>query len=217
MAYFIWIWLGLSLPVLLMFFYIYIRTREQGRLLWRSAAKCGATFTTVMTAVLGTVLYDRPPESWILVAALALCCIADFVIECSFAGGIVSFALAHIAFIVYSLTAAEPVWYSVPIAVGLYGAAAFLFRHDLKRLGKLFVPMLVYPAVLAVMAATAVVLPFTASPRYLVFALGAAAFCVSDMFVAKDAISGITGPQRDFALLLYYGAVYAMAAVQLVG
>lgn len=212
-----WLWVGLSLPVLLVFDYIYAKTRPLGNSVWRSAAKCGATFIAVSTAVFGTVWYDRPPESWVLVAALALCCVADFVIERSFAGGIVSFALAHIAFIAYILTVARPVWYSVPIALVLYGAVALLFRRDLKRLGGLLVPMLVYPAVLAAMTATAVVLPFTASARYAIFALGAAAFGISDMFVAKDAISGITGVQREFALLLYYGAVYAMAAVQLVG
>ena len=47
------------------------------------------------------------------------------------------------------------------------------------------------------------------------FALGAAAFAVSDVFVAKDALSGATDRQRNGALLLYYLAVYAMAFVQL--
>ena len=49
----------------------------------------------------------------------------------------------------------------------------------------------------------------------MIFALGAAAFAVSDVFVAKDALSGATDRQRNGALLLYYLAVYAMAFVQL--
>ena len=213
----VWLWVGVSLPVLLLFDYIYATTRPLGNRTWRSAAKCGATFIAMSTAVIGTVLYDRPAESWVLVAALLLCCIADFVIECSFVGGIVSLALAHLAFIMYSLMVAKPVWYSVPIALILYGVVVLLFRRDLRQLGGLLVPMLLYPAALAAMTATAVALPFTASPRYAVFAIGAVLFGVSDMFVAKDAISGITGAQREFALLLYYGAVYLMASVQLVG
>ena len=64
-------------------------------------------------------------------------------------------------------------------------------------------------------AALAAALPFTAGPRYAIFALGAAAFAVSDVFVAKDALSGATDRQRNGALLLYYLAVYAMAFVQL--
>ncbi len=65
------------------------------------------------------------------------------------------------------------------------------------------------------MTALAAALPFTAGPRYAIFALGAAAFAVSDVFVAKDALSGATDRQRNGALLLYYLAVYAMAFVQL--
>ena len=65
------------------------------------------------------------------------------------------------------------------------------------------------------LAALAAALPFTAGPRYGGFALGAAAFAISDVFVAKDALSGATDRQRNGALLLYYLAVYAMAFVQL--
>lgn len=163
MENFIWVWPLLSLPVMAVFFGIYAATRSQGVSLWRSAAKCGATFTAVMTAVIGAVLQDRGAQGWLLVLALALCCAADFAIERSFIAGVVGFALAHAAFIAYILLAAHPVWASLPL-----GAALF-----------------------------------------------AAAFAVSDVFVAKDALSSATDRQRNGALLLYYLAVYAMAFVQL--
>lgn len=198
MENFIWVWPLLSLPVMAVFFGIYAATRSQGVSLWRSAAKCGATFTAVMTAVVGAVLQDRGVQGWLLVLALALCCAADFAIERSFIAGVVGFALAHAAFIAYILLAACPVWASLPLGAALFAAACILFARELRALG-----------------GKGAALPFTAGPRYAIFALGAAAFAVSDVFVAKDALSGATDRQRNGALLLYYLAVYAMAFVQL--
>lgn len=215
METFIWVWPLLSLPVMAAFFGIYAATRPQGVSLWRSAAKCGATFTAVMTAVVGAVLQDRGVQGWLLVLALALCCAADFAIERSFIAGVVGFALAHAAFIAYILLAAHPVWASLPLGAALFAAACILFARELRALGGKGAALLFYPAVLAAMTALAAALPFTAGPRYTIFALGAAAFAVSDVFVAKDALAGATDRQRNGALLLYYLAVYAMAFVQL--
>ena len=210
MENFIWVWPLLYLPVMAAFFGIYAATRPQGVSLWRSAAKCGATFTAVMTAVVGAML-----QGWLLVLALALCCAADFAIERSFIAGVVGFALAHAAFIAYILLAACPVWASLPLGAALFAAECILFARELRALGGKGAALLFYPAVLAAMTALAAALPFTAGPRYAIFALGAAAFAVSDVFVAKDALSGATDRQRNGALLLYYLAVYAMAFVQL--
>lgn len=203
MQAFTWLWPALSLPVMLAFFGIFAVTRPQGVSVWRSLAKCGATFMAVITAVLGIVLYERDAGSWLLAAGLMLCCIADFVIERSFIGGVAGFALAHAAFIWYILTLNRPVWQSVPIALALFGLAALLFRRELKQFGKMRVLLLLYAAILSAMAALALALP-------------AAAFAVSDIFVAKDALLGATDRQRNGALLLYDFAVYAMAAVLLV-
>ncbi len=135
MENFIWVWPLLSLPVMAAFFGIYAATRSQGVSLWRSAAKCGATFTAVMTAVVGAVLQDRGAQGWLLVLALALCCAADFAIERSFIAGVVGFALAHAAFIAYILLAAHPVWASLPLGAALFAAACILFARELRALG----------------------------------------------------------------------------------
>lgn len=54
------LWPLISLPMMLSFCYIYNATRSFGSTMWRSAAKCGATFVAVITAVLGIVLFNRP-------------------------------------------------------------------------------------------------------------------------------------------------------------
>lgn len=52
------LWPLISLPMMLSFCYIYNSTRSFGSTMWRSAAKCGATFVAVITAVLGIVLFN---------------------------------------------------------------------------------------------------------------------------------------------------------------
>lgn len=79
----------------------------------------------------------------------------------------------------------------------------------------MLLPMVLYPLVLSFMTAMAGTLPFAVSTQWILFALGAAAFCISDLFVARDFICGITGTQKNCALILYYLAVYAMASMQL--
>ena len=135
------LWPLISLPMMLSFCYIYNATRSFGSTMWRSVAKCGATFVAVITAV--------------------------------------------------------------------------IFRQYLHSLGSMLLPMVLYPLVLSFMTAMAGTLPFAVSTQWILFALGAAAFCISDLFVARDFICGITGTQKNGALILYYLAVYAMASIQL--
>ena len=183
--------------------------------MWRSAAKCGATFVAVITAVLGIVLFNRPANAWLLALALLLCCIADFVIERDFRFGVISFGLAHLVLIGYIAQLGGFRWGTVVAALIIYGVIALIFRQYLHSLGSMLIPMVLYPLVLSFMTAMAGTLPFAVSPRWVLFALGAAAFCVSDLFVARDFICGITGAQKNGALILYYLAVYAMASIQL--
>lgn len=209
------VWLAVSLVVMFAFFSIYAQTRPMGVTLWRSIAKCGATFMAVSTAVFGVLLHNQSPRGWLLVLALVLCCVADFALERSFAVGVTGFALAHVVFIAYMLCTAKPVWGSLPIGLVLFVVASLLFWRELHALGGKGAAMLLYPAVLAAMTALAVALPFTVGPRYWFLAIGAAAFAVSDVFVAKDALIGAPDPERNGALLLYYLAVYAMACTEL--
>ena len=95
------LWPLISLPMMLSFCYVYNTTRSFGSTMWRSAAKCGATFVAVITAVLGIVLFNRPANAWLLALALLFCCIADFVIERDFRFGVISFGLAHLVLIGY--------------------------------------------------------------------------------------------------------------------
>ena len=94
--------------------------------MWRSAAKCGATFVAVITAVLGIVLFNRPANAWLLALALLFCCIADFVIERDFRFGVISFGLAHLVLIGYIAQLGGFRWGTVETANGNVPAIAVM-------------------------------------------------------------------------------------------
>ena len=128
------LWPLISLPMMLSFCYIYNATRSFGSTMWRSAAKCGATFVAVITAVLGIALFNRPANAWLLALALLFCCIADFVIERDFRFGVISFGLAHLVLIGYIAQLGGFRWGTVVAALIIYGIIALIFRQYLLRL-----------------------------------------------------------------------------------
>ena len=150
------LWPLISLPMMLSFCYIYNATRSFGSTMWRSAAKCGATFVAVITAVLGIVLFNRPANAWLLALALLFCCIADFVIERDFRFGVISFGLAHLVLIGYIAQLGGVRWGTVVAALIIYGIIALIFRQYLHSLGSMLLPMVLYPLVLSFMTAMAV-------------------------------------------------------------
>ena len=154
------LWPLISLPMMLSFCYIYNATRSFGSTMWRSAAKCGATFVAVITAVLGIVLFNRPANAWLLALALLFCCIADFVIERDFRFGVISFGLAHLVLIGYIAQLGGFRWGTVVAALIIYGIIALIFRQYLHSLGSMLLPMVLYPLVLSFMTAMAGTLPF---------------------------------------------------------
>lgn len=210
------LWPLISLPMMLSFCYIYNTTRSFGSTMWRSAAKCGATFVAVITAVLGIVLFNRPANAWLLALASFILLHRGFCHqERDFSLRVISFGLAHLVLIGYIAQLGGFRWGTVVAALVIYGIIALIFRQYLHSLGSMLLPMVLYPLVLSFMTAMAGTLPFAVSTQWILFALGAAAFCISDLFVARDFICGITGTQKNGALILYYLAVYAMASIQL--
>ena len=121
------LWPLISLPMMLSFCYIYNATRSFGSTMWRSAAKCGATFVAVITAVLGIVLFNRSANAWLLALALLFCCIADFVIERDFRFGVISFGLAHLVLIGYIAQLGGFRWGTVVAALIIYGSLQYKY------------------------------------------------------------------------------------------
>lgn len=148
-------------------------------------------------------------------AGLALSGIGDAALlaegEGPFAVGLASFLAAHLCYLSALAKrsrggARRRTWAAV-----LYGLAwCALNVVLLPRTGRLRVPVLVYAAVLAVMAIAAL---DTDEPR---LTAGGAAFVASDILLALDAFEVAKVPYKDGAVMALYTAAQALIATGLV-
>lgn len=165
--------------------YLLICARPASQL--RSLLKTAAVMLLAIAAGMGGA-------DWLLVAALALCAVGDWMIsretEGGFMAGIGAFAAGHLVYVVLFLTHpdANPArWSEMPqtlLLVGLLAlgiAMAFLL---LPRAGELQAPVLAYIPIILAMGLGVLVLP---PQGMLVYALPAAlSFILSDMVLASE-------------------------------
>lgn len=171
-----------------------------------------------------TALAGGPDSTydWVLFAGLVLCFFGDvFLISPErrwFLTGLVSFLLGHVAYIV-AFNGLALVTTLHPIAlVAIVGAGVGLFLYFRPHLGDMFGPVVVYMAVISVMLASAwavwfthpAVAAFSDSFRWLV-ALGATAFYLSDITVARIRFLDVGFTDRLIGLPLYYLGQFLLA------
>ena len=205
----------LALPLWAALFALYFILRKAGLMRQSLIAKCAASFLAVGSA--GLALYLRgdriliPLVFWFFV----LCMIADALLELSFVPGMLLFGTAHVCLILWLLGLGQVTMLSGVIWVLAYALTAWLFRKELRTLGKLTVPFCLYAALLTASLALGLALPFTTSWDYWPLALGVLCFFVSDMMVAKGELSGLPATPDDrwekLAMLLYWGALYLIS------
>lgn len=131
---------------------------------------------------------DVDQQRWFVVG-LALCLVGDVALMWRpelFRTGLVSFLLGHLAFVIGFVirSAVAPLWAIVSGAVVLTGCLAIGVRHLLptvrRTAPRLFPPVVVYVAVIAVMAVASWWGGHWAAP------LGAATFAMSDLTLADN-------------------------------
>lgn len=190
-----------------LYFYFQYHDKKALSLFWKSFA----SGMMVLLCRVGLTNQGLPFWESLLFWGLAACCVADCVLELHFIAGMGAFGTAHVLFILWIITAAPPVWQSIIIWIVLYGITGILYRKIIPTLGNKLVPFLLYPAVLMAMAAMALMLPFTAGPRYWTAAAGALVFAVSDLLVAKGVLVGNSRACQHFTLALYNVALLGLA------
>ena len=160
---------------------------------WAVTSSKALLMPLLAAAVLVAVRRPRPPQVWLLMAALAGSWIGDVLLSFPgwFVPGLLAFLAAHVAFIVLFLRLPAmagrrrlPAW-TLVYAAWYVAFLAVLGAH----LGALLVPVAVYGAVLGTMAALA-------GGRGVLIALGGAFFVVSDSVLAL----GRFLPGYEFAL-----------------
>jgi uncharacterized membrane protein YhhN len=176
---------------------------------WRLSA-----LKTLSTSLLAIIAWHMGGPA-LLVAGLALSALGDLFLsrdgEKAFISGLVSFLIAHVAYIVLfaSIGQSPAVLLSMPLvlpALGLIAISLVLLRIILRHVsGELRLPVMVYCTALVLMGLTAL-----ATERPLVIA-GAVMFVASDATLAwekfvEPAVSARKPPMRLAVWVLYYAA-----------
>lgn len=126
-----------------------------------------------------------------------------------FLTGLVAFFLAHVGYGAAFLIKGPQLVWSVGVLILLILPVALILRWLQGRLGDMRVPVYAYIGVISVMVALSAGLA-AALPLPLVF-IGAVAFYISDIFVARDRFVCADHWNRHLGLPLYYGAQIIMA------
>ncbi len=201
-----------------------------GALIWRGERPGDAQmkwkwiFKPLTSALFLLTGLARGPQSvydGALLAGLVLCLAGDVLLIPKerkwFTAGLIAFLLGHIAYIfAFSRLIDLPRIHALH-GVFMVGLAVFsmgVYIYFRPHLGQMARPVAVYVIVITFMlvaawlvfATTVVTLSF----RVLV-ALGAAAFYVSDIAVARDRFMGARFPNRAIGLVLYYLGQFALA------
>ncbi len=184
------------------------------RLKW--AAKPAASLLFVLLALASGA--SESGYGVFILAGLVFCLIGDvFLIpdsKKSFLAGMAAFGLGHSAYIAAFLTNAADVsglFVLAATAMALLSAGAL--RWLWPKLGALKWPVAGYSAIIAVMASTSVLAapPLRPAP-YWPAIIGAFAFAISDLAVARDQFIARNFFNRLWGLPLYYGGQLLLAA-----
>jgi len=170
--------------------------------------------------VLAAILSPHPAAGYfaLVLTGLVLGLIGDVCLalegEAAFKAGLASFLLGHVAYVIAFAGLTPPSGWLNPGVLAICAVSGLVFLWLRPGLGGMLLPVLAYVVVITVMLVAAWAAVFNhALPRtgaWVVF-LGAAAFYLSDLFVARDRFKSPGWGNRLIGLPLYYGGQFAIA------
>lgn len=182
----------------------------------RKALICKACATALPGLLLLAACAERGAVS--LAAGCTLAAVlsymaADVLLECRFVAGTAAFSAGHICMAAGFLTELSFHLAEAGAVFALFMAAAFLALRKyfpLLKNKKLYVPAVLYIAVLSIMASLAVCAGTEmAMPAGLIPAAGGVCFVVSDILLGLNRLGKKRSRVRGaFVLILYYASVY---------
>jgi len=172
-------------------------------------AKTAASAAFVLAGVAAGAL-ESVYGMWVL-AALILCMAGDLLLIPSgqkfFLAGMGAFAAGHGAYVGAFLSgdaAATPVFVGGAAAMTIFAVVSL--RWLWPHLGAFRIPVAGYTTIISIMVATSLLAPAGA-----IAAIGALAFAISDLAVARDRFVSPGFINRSWGLPLYYGAQLLLA------
>lgn len=210
-----WIVFALGAAVVLGAVYpLYAGERLHGHPAIRTAVKGAGTLIAAGMALHGTV---QLPEtaSWLIVAGLAVCAVADVALNVHFLAGMGIFWGGHVLYCgaFLQLIPFQPM--SLVVYALLCLLCAALFSPSLRGKGWRVLPYVVYGSALLFMLSVALLLPGLLGPRGLVAAIGALLFTVSDLLIARGQVKQTMQHQTWWVMGLYYCAQLLLSLVSL--
>jgi len=162
--------------------------------LWKSSC----TTAILLMALVGLV--DAHADLWrvLLISGLLFGLVGDIVIcrPDGFAAGMISFALGHLCYIAGLLSLGTPPLQALPVFAAVYAVLLFIAFRMREGLGTLFLPTLVYAAVLTAMLALTAAAALSFKEGW-VLLMGGALFFVSDLLLITGIVTKNKSLPRD--------------------
>ena len=187
---------------------------RRGRKHQSQAVKGFCTLVAAGFAAWGCVRADwgDPYAVWIF-AALALCALADIVLDYTFVAGGVLFFFGHVLYVAAFSLRATPAWWSYALFVLIYIALFCCFiRYRAKIPRKLLPGVLMYGAALSGLLGMAVTVAVCKpSPSAVLGAVGACLFLTSDVTLGYTILDPRGNRWHKLCLRQYYAGQMLLA------
>lgn len=204
---------ALALPLWAAVFALYFILKKAKLMRESLIAKCAGSFIGVSSAVAALCISGQNPFLSPVFWFLALCTAADALLEISFVPGMLLFGAAHICLLWWIARLLNPTLISLFIFLAAAAVMVFIFRKQLKKLGKMAAAFLLYGLILSALLGLALPVPFALGGGYWCICAGAVMFVVSDLMVAAGQFGIKVSPKLDrLVMLLYWGALYLFSA-----
>ncbi|MDD2361502.1 MAG: lysoplasmalogenase family protein [Oscillospiraceae bacterium] len=148
---------------------------------------------------------------WWILAGLSLCLVGDIITEQSKSTGLKIFTVANLLFIYAFTIFAKPTVSAAQVFLFLLAMTALIFRRQLRKPDRHFVPLLIYAVVLLFMVSLSLTLPVAVGT--VLIATGALLIAISNIIDAKVFLKSAEKNSRLYAIRLgiYYAGLYLFA------
>lgn len=165
--------------------------------------KGAATSVAGAMALYAAVVYGGAYAWWVM-AGLFLCAVADMVLEKHFIGGMIVFALGHVAYIVAFLYSGSLSLSTVLIYLALLAFTFTMARVMHKKTGQQTMHLALYGTIISLMVALAV-------PQRPAATIGAILFIISDGFIAYRLLVRPSRLNDLMCITMYYLGQFLLA------
>jgi len=183
-----------------------------------------STWIIVCAALVGTLgAFGQPSVfSVLIIAGLIMGLSGDIAISLSrkpdghgFLSGIFFFGLGHLCYIAALVIVSGQVLVSAFVFAVIYAIYVIVFLRHRATLGRMFVTVLAYGAIIVYMLSIALTMPFTVFPYGLILLFAGVLFSVSDALLARNSFfaSDASAIKREVVLLICYFLAQSLFAV----